>query len=305
MERLLVPASLPESARMRIKSVIRDAALPDTSKGPISVCFQDGDNALAGRLIEAAREWEFPGTSVKFDFGNRDAPRRCLDAPGATIRISFNGQGTWSVVGLESRFASHATMNFDRGRNWSALNDREFRRIVQHEFGHALGLYHEHQHPAVKCAEEIDWVKAMALYRTAEYNQSEAVIRRNFEVLLTSYAAGAYDEKSIMLYDIPRRIFRRELFANGNKPSCYFEDRPYDISNGDREAIYKYYPADLGRVREQRLAAFENYRSLIASAGEADKALGVASAFYAFDDVRDAKPYVDYGQRLMKFESRK
>lgn len=296
----IIPRSIPVAARSSIKSVIRDAGLPDTSKGPISACFYDGTDALARRVVQAARGWELPGSSVKFDFGDPVSPRRCDPASGATVRISFNGKGTWSLVGLESRFASQATMNFDQGRDWLAVAPRDFRRIVQHEFGHALGLYHEHQHPAVQCAAEIDWAKAMALYRGAKYNQTEEVIRQNFETLLTSYSAGAFDEKSIMLYDLPSSIFRAELFSGGNKPSCYFETRTYEISGGDMAAILKYYPANRQLVRDMRLAAFENYRSMVGSVDGGEKALGVASAFYAFEDPQDAKPYVSYGQNLMK-----
>ena len=28
---------------------------------------------------------------------------------------------------------------------------------MHHEFGHALGLHHEHQSPATTCNEEFDW----------------------------------------------------------------------------------------------------------------------------------------------------
>lgn len=302
LERLLVPRSVSPEMRARIKSVIRDAALPDTSKGPISVCFHDGTDALARRVADVARKWEITGTSVRFDFGTAASPRRCYNAPGAAIRISFSGRGTWSVVGRESRFASEATMNFDQGRDWMAAPDRDFARIVLHEFGHALGLYHEHQHPAAKCADEIDWTRAMTLYRGASYNQSEEVVRRNFEVLLTSFTAGEFDEKSIMIYDLPRSIFRRDLFAGGNKPACYFTYRPEAISDGDREALLKFYPADLKSVQDMRIAAFESYRSMVIGSNEADKALGVAAAFYPFADPDEARPYLDYGQKLMRLD---
>lgn len=305
LEELLVPRSAPESQRMRIKSVISLTGLFDTSQGPISVCFFDGTDALARRVAKAARAWELPATSVKFDFGDAASPRRCAAGSSAAVRISFNGIGTWSVIGLKGRFASDATMSFDQRRDWLTLNQRDFNRIVQHEFGHALGLYHEHQHPAVRCSDEIDWTKAMALYQGANYNLSEDVIRRNFEVLLTAYEASEFDEKSIMLYDIPSSIFRSELFAAGGKPACYIENRVYEISEGDVAMVREFFSADLERVRAMRLAAFEKYRSLVASTEGGDKALGLASAFYPFNDVSDAKPYVSYGQNLMQIQLRK
>lgn len=69
------------------------------------------------------------------------------------IRISFDtdkAAGSWSYVGQESlsQPAGSATMNL----GWiddksSTLSDTD-KGTILHEFGHVLGLMHEHQSPA-------------------------------------------------------------------------------------------------------------------------------------------------------------
>lgn len=287
-----------------VQQVIRVTALPDTSSGPIVVCFRDGAAELRREVTKHARVWELPDTSVLFDFGDPNLPRTCGTSQAAMIRISFKGPGTWAVVGTEARVALGATMNFDGGRNWLSVGEREFRRVVQHEFGHALGLYHEHQHPEAMCIDEIDWPSAYELFRSAQFNLSNDEIRRNFEGLLSKYATTPYDERSIMLYDLPRKVFKRRLFDGGTKPSCYREDRVYELSGDDMAAIAKYYPVDRDALLRIRRDAFESLRTALSASPDSGGALAIAAALYPFDNPADAKTYVDFGRTLLKVQAR-
>jgi len=66
-------------------------------------------------------------------------------------RISGSASIVPQVPGPMSDYASRisnplrATMNF--GWLTPDTEDSEYQRVVLHEFGHALGLLHEHQHP--------------------------------------------------------------------------------------------------------------------------------------------------------------
>ncbi len=116
----------------------------------IRVRFLDGDEFLKSKVRIYAQLWE-QFANVDFVF---------VESGNAEIRVSFNTEkgASWSLVGKNSNEFSvikngnstqtvngtfGASMNF----GWFNVNtsETEFRRTTLHEFGHALGLLHEHQ----------------------------------------------------------------------------------------------------------------------------------------------------------------
>ena len=97
----------------------------------LSIRFIGGTPEMHEKVKAVASEW-MKHANIEFSFDN---------APGAAIRIGFvQGDGSWSYVGTDNLdVAGHArTMNF----GW-ALEDG----TILHEFGHMLGLAHEHSNP--------------------------------------------------------------------------------------------------------------------------------------------------------------
>lgn len=70
----------------------------------------------------------------------------------ATVRISFDpDDGNWSVVGAQHvayAGSDEKTMNLGKLKPNGVVADDYERHVILHEFGHTLGLLHEHQSPA-------------------------------------------------------------------------------------------------------------------------------------------------------------
>ena len=120
----------------------------------------------------------------------------------AEIRVAFDPGGSWSSIGRDALGVpfNYATMNF----GW--LNDQTlesvFSRVILHEFGHALGLIHEHQSPVGGV--QWDREKVYAYFKLnngwdrAEVDQN---VFQKYDVTSTNYSQ--YDPASIMHYSIP------------------------------------------------------------------------------------------------------
>lgn len=163
------------------------------SKPPISISFLDDPYNLQAKVQAAAEQWTKPGRArLILAFLN--------DTNETDIRISFKQPGSWSMLGKFCRQRTDLalpTMNF--GTLNASSSDLEIERVVLHEFGHALGLVHEHQSPMA----HIQWNKP-AVYADLEGVWDRATIDANVfdPVAAQKAAATSFDEDSIMVYPI-------------------------------------------------------------------------------------------------------
>lgn len=116
-------------------------------------------------------------------------------AADAEIRVAFADDGAWSYVGTDAQGipVSEPTMNF----GW--LDEA----VVLHEFGHAIGLAHEHQNPDGG----IRWNEPVVIRDLSGSPNfwDEATVRHN---VLNKYSHDQingtdFDPESIMLYSFP------------------------------------------------------------------------------------------------------
>jgi hypothetical protein len=186
------------SAESRVLGAGHKAALLKDSRwqtgDQITIRFLDGDPALQARVKAVALEWTRVA-NLNFVFMSQEP---------TDVRISFTpGNGSWSYIGTVCRQIPEPqpTMNF--GWLTPGSDDTELRRVVLHEFGHAVGLIHEHQNPKGG----IPWNRAAVIHDLSgpPNNWNEATIETNIFHFYppTDVVATDVDSRSIMMYPIP------------------------------------------------------------------------------------------------------
>ncbi|WP_109511189.1 matrixin family metalloprotease [Pseudomonas ovata] len=160
--------------------------------------LQDPPDFITGPIIAAANQW-LAHANLKFDF--------VAHGP-SDIRIGFNEHLNWSELGTDALLIAQDQPTMELNVR-ELFDDKiqplpELPRIVLHEFGHALGAVHEHQHPRAN----IPWNIPLLTALLKQVGYSEALIQKNF---LEHYEAAdfkhaAYDRDSVMHFDIPNGL---------------------------------------------------------------------------------------------------
>jgi len=220
-----VPKTLPGVSVYPLKLALFTGKMWQNAR-TLSVRFLDGSPTQRTRVQQHAEEW-CSYANIKFNFNGGAA---------SEVRISFSAdRGSWSAVGTDCLVTSYfrkgqPTMNF--GWLKDGTDDVEYRRVVVHEFGHALGAIHEHQNPRGG----IQWNKAAvyAYFSGPPNNWSKAEIDHNIieKYSIDQLNATKFDPKSIMLYSFPP-----QLIVGGKGTGLNT-----DLSTGDKRFIRKRYP---------------------------------------------------------------
>ncbi|KIM38832.1 hypothetical protein M413DRAFT_29778 [Hebeloma cylindrosporum] len=137
--------------------------------------------------------------NVLFSFQQNGTPQ---------IRIAFDPkEGSWSYVGNENTLidANKATMNLGwLDGNSDAISDDE-RGVILHEFGHALGLLHEHQSPLRGDKITLKENAVIDFYTSSQGWSKQEVEDQIIRVFNTSEISNfsEVDLTSIMMYFMP------------------------------------------------------------------------------------------------------
>ncbi|GJJ10249.1 hypothetical protein Clacol_004475 [Clathrus columnatus] len=181
----------------------------------IHVKFMDGTSSNHYKVEKIAKTWE-KYANVTFNFVTKGY---------SDIRITFNTDRWSSRIGTYALNVSknEPTMNLGIKRR---TKPETLKRHVLHEFGHALGLLHEHQSPAFP----IVWNEKKVFAKNSHWSKEK--VRHNILNKARSTNYTKFDPRSIMLYNVDKRLTKN---GRGIK-------RSNTLSKTDKEFIGEMYP---------------------------------------------------------------
>ena len=191
----------------------------------LGVAFMERPSqAMIDKVLQFANGWsEF--SAAKFHYE--------ASLSNAEIRVSFGRGGYYSYLGTDCLQIprNRNTMNLEGFHLNTPLS--EWKRVVYHEFGHALGCPHEHQRADILAM--LDAQKVIADYRRMQ-GWSEQEVRQQVlrPIEERSFMPGASpaDVTSIMAYQFSGRVTKSGQPIPGG----------LDFSPRDREFFAKVYP---------------------------------------------------------------
>ena len=183
---------------------------------------------LRMKIFNIAQEWsKYANVLFKLVPSNGD------------IRIKFNpNDGHYSLIGkLSADWAIRAGLDvIGRGTMNLQVNEStpesSLRRVVLHEFGHALGFRHEHQNPSVSIPWDKD--KVYEFYQNNLGWDRGKVNHNLFTVLDKGQSQySSFDPSSIMVYPVPNSL----TIGNYSIP---YNSRLSDIDKSFAQILYPF-----------------------------------------------------------------
>ncbi len=228
--------------------------------GELKVSFKGGNPELLSKIAEAASAWTEFG-NISFDFGydeNNGSFRGWTEDDTSHIRVGFDSPGYWSLVGTDSSDPvivgpGEITLNLE---GFDVELPSNWRGVVIHEFGHALGFHHEHQTPALEC--DFDWNKLYEYLGGPPNYWPKWKVDHNLRQLQSGgMMYSAHDKHSIMHYSFPSW-----MFITGEDSPCFTVENT-DLSETDKEMMEEAYPFDEELIAMTDEDRIENLKTLI------------------------------------------
>ncbi|KAJ6541052.1 hypothetical protein DFH09DRAFT_1089612 [Mycena vulgaris] len=195
------------------------------SGATVTYSYSGGTVNQQDKVDKVILEW-FPYANITFQRSN-----------AGTLRIAFDPKlGSWSYVGKVNLGIStgQVTMNLGWVEDNTTVSEND-RGVILHEFGHALGLLHEHQSPARAGTLHLDENAVYAYYAATQGWDKATIKSQIIDVYNASDVSNfsALDMTSIMMYFMPSAMnLERVNVAPNNALSDM--DKAYMIINYPR-----------------------------------------------------------------------
>lgn len=167
----------------------------------VTVRFLDGSELLRERVRRTVRETWNRACAVQFIF---------VETAPADVRVSFAGAGNWCYPGTIAQLIEQEQASMNLG---SVTDSTMAFDVIQHEFGHALGLLHEQQSP--NSAIPWDVPAVYAYYARMGWDKQKVDAHVLYRMGEEVCEAGAYDPASIMHYWVPPELVLDRVARGG------------------------------------------------------------------------------------------
>jgi hypothetical protein len=176
----------------------------------VAIRFLDGSSKLRASVEAVATEW-LEYANLDLEFG---------DDPDAAVRVSFEHEGSWSFLGHDALSVAHDQPTMNLGWLDDDTEEKELRRAVLQNFGHVLGLQHEHGNPA----STIEWNRPAVyeVYSRPPFQWSREMVDHNvFAIWPPSYfpVHKVFDRHSIMMFPLPAELLKGPPIGRNNELS--------------------------------------------------------------------------------------
>lgn len=227
----------------RSDKVVGSPGLAWKKQKRITVAFHGGSLPVYQLIEQTANEWTALGGDLSFSFKNRSGDYHTWSPKDqvrqADIRIGFDDSGNWSLLGVLAQNVEPGdpTMNYEGfaqklERYFNGQNSAEWKlsyehSTILHEFGHALGLSHEHFNS--QCQQDLKIASVVAYLTGPPNNWSIDEARFNIDAKYYAqvlakqagpresnlFKSKVTDQRSVMLY-----LLDFSHYKSGQKSVC-------------------------------------------------------------------------------------
>ncbi|KAI1128172.1 hypothetical protein F5Y10DRAFT_292206 [Nemania abortiva] len=201
-------------------------------KDHLNVYFMNGSDTEQSQVRRIVRKhYNSLPMRIRFVFLSRGQ----IDM--SDIRVEFTDEDTsWSCIGTDAQFRwGQTTMGLKRHhrRSTEEKTDAITQASILHEFGHALGMRHAHQHPDLKA----DWD-----YETLMSHSKWSLkrVRKNYD----HDAEGVRNEIWDLPYD-PQSIMHYVIRDGDTHNRITMVEKNTVLSDGDKKMLLRRYPKKL------------------------------------------------------------